>query len=118
MATEQASSSAPQPGPAETAPLVVNLRVISPSRGVPTPITYADLPAATTVRVLKEKLRGELEASTPSDVRLRLIHRGRVLSSDEATLEDVLGATAVSSARACSPIPSRPPSRRTLSVRC
>lgn len=75
------------------AALVVNLQIVSPSRGVG-PLWFPGLPAATTVQQLKERIRETL-ASRPADENQRLIHRGRLLRRDTDTLQDVLGEEAV-----------------------
>lgn len=91
MADEQPSSS--QSVSQEDGPLVVNLYIVSPSDGVGN-LRFRALPATTTVRQLKEKIRAAL-ASRPPDDHQRLIHRGRLLSRDTDTLQDVLGEEAV-----------------------
>jgi hypothetical protein len=87
-----------QPAPSrlasqENAPLVVNLHIVSPSVGVGN-LRFPDLPATTTVRQLKAKIRESLE-SRPADDNQRLIHRGRLLTCETDTLQDVLGEDAV-----------------------
>ncbi|KAK4114891.1 hypothetical protein N656DRAFT_727946 [Canariomyces notabilis] len=87
-----------QPAPSrlasqENAPLVVNLHIVSPSVGVGN-LRFPDLPATTTVRQLKAKIRESLE-SRPADDNQRLIHRGRLLACETDTLQDVLGEDAI-----------------------
>jgi len=94
MANEPNASGAVDAQASET-PSLINLKIISPSVGVPTPLLYPDIPSTTTVGQLKQRLRGELTAANPSDVRLRLIHRGRVLDADETILLNVFGAQEV-----------------------
>ncbi|KAH8887491.1 hypothetical protein GQ53DRAFT_298021 [Thozetella sp. PMI_491] len=72
-------------------PLVVNLQVVSPSVGVNQPLNFPGLPPTTTIRELKAKIREALPLR-PIDDHQRLIHRGRLLSRDNDTLEDVFGA--------------------------
>lgn len=96
MADGQPSPSPPAPPapPAarEDAPLSVNLNVVSPSAGVGN-LRFSNLPAATTILELKDKIRETL-ASHPPDEDQRLIHRGH-MAPETATLEDVLGREAV-----------------------
>ncbi|TPX08755.1 uncharacterized protein E0L32_009817 [Thyridium curvatum] len=96
------------PSPAQAGdeqPLAVDLRIVSPSQGVPNPLVIADLPAATTVGGLKDRLRSSLVGGgNHQDVQLRLIHRGRVLDHDQASLERIFGAASV---RTTSPIATR-----------
>jgi len=77
-------------------PRSVNLRIISPSTNVPSPLLYNDLALDTTVGEIKARLRGELTLPPSPDVNLRLIYRGRVLDVDSARLLDVFGAVSVS----------------------
>lgn len=92
MADERTSASSAPAAP-EDAPLLVNLQIVSPSAGVGS-LRFPDLPAATTIRQLKEKIR-EVLASRPADEDQRLIHRGRLLARDTDTLRDVLGEESV-----------------------
>lgn len=91
MADERPSSA--PPGSQQDAPLV-NLQIVSPSVGVGN-LRFPDLPAATTVQQLKEKIRDSLQ-SRPADDHQRLIHRGRLLARDTDTLQQVFGEEAVS----------------------
>lgn len=86
MATEPTKSAAPG--------AAFNLQVLSPSVGVPQPLLLRGIPASTTVRQLKERLRNGLE-SKPSDQSQRLIHRGRLLSRDDESMLDIFGEDAV-----------------------
>jgi hypothetical protein len=79
----------------EDGPLVLNLQILSPSAGVPS-MRFADLPAGTTVRQLKEKIR-ESVPSRPADNHQRLIYRGRPLIRDSDTLQDIIGEQTVRS---------------------
>jgi hypothetical protein len=74
---------------------VVNLQVLSPSAGVNRPLLFPDLPAATTIKQLKERIREALPLR-PSDENQRLIHRGRALLRESDSLLDIFGADAVS----------------------
>ncbi|KJZ79352.1 hypothetical protein HIM_01503 [Hirsutella minnesotensis 3608] len=71
--------------------LVVNLQVVSPSVGVNRPLLFPDLPATTTIKLLKDKIRQTLPLR-PADENQRLIHRGRALVRDSDSLLDVFGA--------------------------
>lgn len=86
-------SSAP-PASHDDAPLAVNLQIVSPSAGVGN-LRFPDLPAATTLRQLKEKIRETLSWH-PADDHQRLIHRGRLLARDTDTLQNVFGEEPVS----------------------
>lgn len=95
MATEP---STPRPeGAAATPPeqLVVNLQVVSPSVGVNRPLLFPDLPATTTIKRLKDKIRQTLPLR-PADENQRLIHRGRALLRESDNLLDIFGVDAVS----------------------
>ncbi|TWU74690.1 hypothetical protein ED733_004705 [Metarhizium rileyi] len=73
---------------------VVNLQVLSPSVGVNRPLLFPDLPAVTTIRQLKDRIRQALPLR-PADENQRLIHRGRALLRESDTLLDVFGADAL-----------------------
>lgn len=75
--------------------LAVNLQILSPSVGVNRPLMFPDLPAATTIKQLKDRIRQALPLR-PTDENQRLIHRGRALLRDTDSLLDVFGAEAVS----------------------
>jgi hypothetical protein len=74
-------------------PLKVNLQIVSPSFGVGT-LAFPDIPAATTIQQLKEKIRDAIPVR-PSNELQRLIHRGRMLARENDTLQDVFGVEAV-----------------------
>ncbi|KYK59730.1 hypothetical protein DCS_00864 [Drechmeria coniospora] len=76
--------------------LIVNLQVISPSVGVNRPLVFPGLPATTTVKELKDKIRKTLPLQ-PSDDHQRLIHRGRALLRDSDNLLDIFGPDALRS---------------------
>ncbi|KAK4104787.1 hypothetical protein N658DRAFT_464648 [Parathielavia hyrcaniae] len=86
------SGSAP-PDPQAGAPLLVNLQIVSPTVGVGN-LRFPDLPASTTLKQLKEKIRDCL-SWRPADDHQRLIHRGRLLARDTDTLHDVFGEEAI-----------------------
>ncbi|TVY29362.1 hypothetical protein LHYA1_G001380 [Lachnellula hyalina] len=71
-------------------PLSFTLIVVSPSVGVSSPLTFASLPATTTVRQLKAKIR-DSTPSKPSNDRQRLIYRGRLLGREAETMLEVFG---------------------------
>jgi hypothetical protein len=76
------------------APLTLNLQVVSPSVGVNGPLSFLGIPATTTVGQLKERIRDTVTARPTADQQ-RLIHRGRLLSRDTDTLQDVFGVETV-----------------------
>ncbi|KAF4582967.1 Ubiquitin family protein [Ophiocordyceps camponoti-floridani] len=95
MTTSDSSQSHPAEAaifPAEQ--LLVNLQVVSPSVGVNRPLLFPDLPATTTIKLLKDKIRQTLPLR-PTDENQRLIHRGRALVRDADSLLDVFGAEAL-----------------------
>ena len=94
MADDQTAPVQPAGLEEQNAALLVNLQVVSPSAGVNT-MAFTGLPASTTLRQVKEKIR-ELLASRPVDNQQRLIHRGRLLDRDTDTLLDVFGSDLVS----------------------
>lgn len=97
MASE-ASSSTAQPAPeAASDHLSVNLQVLSPSTAASSgrPLVFPSLPASTTVRQVKERIRQALPLK-PTDAQQRLIYRGRPLSQDGDTLLNVIGEEVVS----------------------
>lgn len=71
------------------------LQVVSPSVGVPSPISFHRLPIETTVRQLKEKIREQL-SNRPTNEAQRLIHRGRLLGRDDETMATIFGQETVS----------------------
>ncbi|KAJ4302102.1 hypothetical protein N0V88_002238 [Collariella sp. IMI 366227] len=96
LGTDQLFDPSPSPQPAQGGgPLAVNLQIVSPSVGVGN-LRFPDLPATTTVRQLKERIRETLP-SRPADDHQRLIHRGRLLARDTDTLQDVFGEETIRS---------------------
>jgi hypothetical protein len=71
------------------------LMVVSPSVGVDRPLAFSNLPASTSVKELKGKIRDVLPTK-PADECQRLIHRGRLLAREAETMEDVFGRETVS----------------------
>jgi hypothetical protein len=98
MASEPPSSG-PQPAAEQKSipdeQLTINLHVLSQSVGTNRPLVLSDLPATSTIRQLKERIRQSLPMR-PADENQRLIHRGRVLQRDDDTMLDVFGMDAVS----------------------
>ncbi|KAG8415254.1 hypothetical protein J3458_009116 [Metarhizium acridum] len=86
-AAEAAVAGAPQE-------LVVNLQILSPSVGVNRPLLFPDLPAVTTIKQLKDRIRQALPLR-PADENQRLIHRGRALLRESDNLLDIFGADAL-----------------------
>jgi hypothetical protein len=75
-----------------------NLLVVSPSVGVPSPLPFPQLSAWTTVKQLKEKIRGSLPRQ-PADDHQRLIHRGRLLAREDETMLEIFGQEKVRRSR-------------------
>jgi len=76
-------------------PTTFTLVVLSPSIGVDRPLNFHHLPATTSVKDLKAKIRDVLP-SKPADENQRLIHRGRLLGRETETMADVFGKDTVS----------------------
>ncbi|TGJ77131.1 hypothetical protein E0Z10_g10752 [Xylaria hypoxylon] len=70
-------------------PSQFTLQILSPSVNVPQPL-YLNLPITTTVRQLKERIRGHVSTKPPDDAQ-RLIHRGRLLARDSETMFELFG---------------------------
>lgn len=79
-----------------TAPeeLTFDLQVVSPSVGVTRPLLFNAIPATTTIKELKERIRQALPLQ-PSDEQQRLIHRGRALVRETDTMLSIFGEEAV-----------------------
>jgi hypothetical protein len=75
-------------------PVNFTLQIISPSIGVTGPLSFPQLPATTTVKQLKAKIRDALP-SKPVDESQRLIHRGRMLAREAETMLEIFGAETV-----------------------
>lgn len=73
----------------------VTLDIVSPSVGVPTPLTFPDLPAHTTIAQLQDKIRMNLTLPNRNAVAMRLIYHGRMLAQPDMKLSDAFGADAV-----------------------
>ncbi|TAQ85688.1 hypothetical protein B7494_g5989 [Chlorociboria aeruginascens] len=71
-------------------PVAFTLVVVSPSVGVTNPLSFPHLPATTTVKQLKAKIRDALPTK-PADETQRLIHRGRMLATETHTMLDIFG---------------------------
>ncbi|PVH86965.1 hypothetical protein DL98DRAFT_582278 [Cadophora sp. DSE1049] len=76
-------------------PLSFTLHVVSPSVGVSGPLNFASLPATTTVKELKGRIRDVLP-SKPQDENQRLIHRGRMLGRESETMLEIFGQETLS----------------------
>ncbi|KAH7360757.1 hypothetical protein BKA65DRAFT_422095 [Rhexocercosporidium sp. MPI-PUGE-AT-0058] len=76
-------------------PLSFTLHVVSPSVGVSSPLNFSKLPATTTVKELKSKIRDVLP-SKPPDENQRLIHRGRMLGRETETMLETFGQETLS----------------------
>ncbi|KAI0434729.1 hypothetical protein F5Y09DRAFT_337396 [Xylaria sp. FL1042] len=70
-------------------PSQFTLQVLSPSVNVPQPLVL-ELPVATTVQQLKERIRSSISTKPPDDAQ-RLIHRGRLLIRDSETMLELFG---------------------------
>jgi hypothetical protein len=77
-------------------PLSFTLIVVSPSVGAASRLSFPHLPATTTVKQLKAKIRDALQSSPP-DENQRLIHRGRMLARETETMLDIFGKETVNS---------------------
>lgn len=75
-------------------PLSFTLQIVSPSVGVSMPLVFSQLPATTSIKELKAKIRDVLP-SQPSDENQRLIHRGRMLANEAETMTDIFGRDTV-----------------------
>jgi hypothetical protein len=73
----------------------ISVSILSPSAELPHQLSFPCVPTASTVGELKCRIRDAVP-SRPELERLRLIHRGRMLSRDTDTMSDVFGPTAVS----------------------
>ncbi|SPN98823.1 uncharacterized protein DNG_01864 [Cephalotrichum gorgonifer] len=85
-AVQNASSEGPDAISADQ--LSINLKVISPS--LSQPLLLSDLPAASTIQQLKERIRQELP-TRPADNQQRLIYRGRMVNRAEEKLLGLFG---------------------------
>ena len=91
------SSAAADPVPTDQ--LLLNLTIVSPStQHVSRPLVYQNLPASTTVRQLKDKIRETLPLQ-PAPENQRLIYRGHPLHRDSDSLLEVFGVETVSLSR-------------------
>jgi hypothetical protein len=75
-------------------PLTFTLQIISPSIGVTGPLSFPLLPATTTVKQLKAKIRDALP-SKPADESQRLIHRGRMLARETEMMLEIFSQETV-----------------------
>lgn len=79
----------------------LNLRILSPTKGVPGCIDFKDLPTVTTILDLKNKIRERVQFK-PLAKDQRLIWRGRALVSDHQTLADLFADDVVRLNHPCS----------------
>ncbi|KAH0565293.1 hypothetical protein GP486_001313 [Trichoglossum hirsutum] len=104
MSSEDASSEQAKPGgsssggnpytsPPEGASSI-SISILSPSAELPHQLVFPCVSIASTVGDLKRRIRDAVP-SKPELERLRLIHRGRMLSRDTDTMLDVFGPTAI-----------------------
>lgn len=84
-----------EPRAAVPVPATINVEIVSPSAGVPVPLSFPDLPTKTTVAQLKDMVRQKLTVPDPAAVDLRVIYQGRMLAPPDLTLENALGHDAV-----------------------
>ncbi|KAI9863427.1 MAG: hypothetical protein M1813_003869 [Trichoglossum hirsutum] len=104
MSSEDASSEQAKSGgnplggnPPTSPPLGVSsisVCILSPSAELPHQLSFPCVPIASTVGDLKRRI-SDAVPSRPELERLRLIHRGRMLSRDADTMLDVFGPTAI-----------------------
>jgi hypothetical protein len=71
-------------------PPTINLKVLSPSSEVEGAVHLPDLPAATTIAELRQRIH-DATPSRPATDRMRLIYRGRVVANDSDTLQHIFG---------------------------
>jgi hypothetical protein len=89
-----AAADAPTSGEEQAAATAFTLQMVSPSVGVSVPLNFPHLPATTTIKELKARIRDTLP-SKPTDENQRLIHRGRMLGNEMDTMTDIFGKEAV-----------------------
>jgi len=87
------ASDAPTREEEQPEPTNFTLQIISPSND--NRLVFAHLAATTSVKELKAKIRDALP-SKPTDESQRLIHRGRMLAIETASMLDIFGREAVS----------------------
>jgi ubiquitin domain-containing protein len=93
MASNGPASTASTASPTE-AKLSI-LHILSPSPDVPQRLTFNDIPLATNIADLKQRISQSLPTQPPASQQ-RLIYRGRPLLNDWTTLEDILDPSDVS----------------------
>ena len=71
------------------------LHILSPSPDVPQRLTFNDIPLATSIADLKQRISQSLPTQPPANQQ-RLIYRGRPLLNDCTVLEDILDPSDVS----------------------
>jgi len=101
MSKSIGTSAAPDTQEEGSGSLSFTLQIISPSIGVTGPLSFPLLPATTTVKQLKAKIRDALP-SKPVDESQRLIHRGRMLARETETMLEIFGQeTVTASSSSC-----------------
>ena len=98
--TDGNAASAPTRDEERPEPLSFTLQVVSPSVGVSMPLVFSQLPATTSIRELKAKIR-DILPSRPTDENQRLIHRGRMLGNEADTMANIFGLEAVGHFSCC-----------------
>lgn len=93
-ATTSAITGTDAPTREEEAPEPLNFTLQVISNVDPLNLTFSHLPATTTIKQLKAKIR-EVLPSKPVDEHQRLIYRGRLLSRETDTMLDVFGQETV-----------------------
>jgi len=94
MSESVGTSAVPHSHEEGSASLSFTLQIISPSIGVTGPLSFPLLPATTTIKQLKAKIRDALP-SNPVDESQRLIHRGRMLARETETMLEIFGQETV-----------------------
>lgn len=73
------------------------LQVHTHTVGVDGPLSFSDLPVLTTLGELKTKIKDRVSPISAEETHQRLIHRGRYLREDGATMKELFGEDEVGS---------------------
>ncbi|KAI9783333.1 MAG: hypothetical protein M1839_003867 [Geoglossum umbratile] len=92
ISSEQAKAGRTSPSSSSLGVPSISVSILSPSTELPNQLSFPCVPIASTVGELKQRIRDAV-SSRPDLERLRLIHRGRMLSRDTDTMSDVFGHT-------------------------